>query len=215
MRQHKPLDKHSAALICKHMFTPKSARRRKIVEFVKKYVEEHGFSPSFREIGRAVGIKSTKAVKYHLDVLTKEGVLRRTPGQARSLRSGIYPYSLPLVGRIAAGTPILAVENIEENISFDRFQGCFLLRVQGESMSGAGIMPGDMVIVRPNIEPQNGDIIVALMDEEATVKKFRRENGQIVLLPENPAFSPVIIQESPTTQFRIIGVVVGLLRNYK
>ncbi|MEO0081900.1 MAG: transcriptional repressor LexA [candidate division WOR-3 bacterium] len=196
------------------MFTKDKNRRDKIVQFVRQYVEEHGFPPSFREIARAVGIRSTKAVKYHLDILAEQGILGRTPGQARSLKSAVQPYTLPLIGRIAAGSPVLAVENVEAHISLSRFQDCFLLRVHGESMSGAGIMAGDLVIVRQDAEPQNGDIIVALLDDEATVKRFTRKNGQVVLLPENPNFQPIAVS-TDRTDFKVIGVVVGLLRNYK
>ncbi len=196
------------------MFTKDKNRRDKIVQFVRQYVEEHGFPPSFREIARAVGIRSTKAVKYHLDILAEQGILGRTPGQARSLKSAVQPYTLPLIGRIAAGSPVLAVENVEAHISLSRFQDCFLLRVHGESMSGAGIMAGDLVIVRQDAEPQNGDIIVALLDDEATVKRFTRKNGQVVLLPENPNFQPIAVS-TDRADFKVIGVVVGLLRNYK
>lgn len=196
------------------MFTRDKGRRGKIVRFVRQYIEEHGFSPSFREIGRAVGIRSTKAVKYHLDILAEEGVLSRTPGQARSLHSGAQPHTLPLLGRIAAGSPVLAVENVEANISLSRFQDCFLLRVQGESMAGAGIMDGDLVIVRQGAEPQNNDIVVALLGDEATVKRFLRDNGRITLVPENPAFQPITVN-ADNADFKIIGLVVGLLRNYK
>ena len=181
---------------------------------MRRHTEEHGFPPSYREIGRAVGIRSTKAVKYHLDVLVEQGLLVRTQRTARALRTASPPHTLPVVGRIAAGAPVLAVENVETTISLSRFQDCFLLRVQGESMTGAGIMNGDMVIVRQAEEPRTGDIVVALLGDEATVKRLARENGQVTLLPENPAFPPIVV-ESSRTDFKIVGVVIGLLRNYK
>ncbi len=184
------------------------------MEFVRAYIEEHGFAPSVREIGAAVGISSTKAVKYHLDVLVREGQLERVSRKARSLKIGLRPDSLPLIGRIAAGSPVLAVENVEAYVSFSRFRGCFLLRVRGQSMAGAGIFDGDLVIVRPQDTADNGEIVVALIGEEATVKRLVCSDGRIVLKPENPDFQPIVLDQS-RTDFRIIGVVVGLLRNYQ
>lgn len=188
---------------------------------MRRYIEEHGFAPSVREIGQAVGIRSTKAVKYHLDILVGQGVLERTPGQARSLtlqhfnsstlRS--FSGSLPLVGRIAAGTPVLATENVEDHVSLSSYEDCFLLRVQGQSMAGAGIVDGDLVIVRQQPEARAGEIVVALLGDEATVKRFRPEDGRVVLEPENPEFQPIVVDRA--ADFRIAGVVVGLLRNYR
>lgn len=184
------------------------------MEFVRRYVEEHGFAPSVREIGKAVGISSTRAVKYHLDILVREGLLERSPGQARSLRAAGRPDSLPLIGRIAAGAPVLAVENVTAQVSLSRFRDCFLLRVQGESMTGAGIFDSDLVVVRPQETAENGEIVAALIDSEATVKRLRRDADRIILEPDNPAFAPIVV-EPGRHDFRIIGVVVGLLRNYK
>jgi repressor LexA len=204
------------------MFTRDKERREKIIGFVRRHIEEHGFAPSVREIGRAVGVRSTKAVKYHLDILVEQGVIERTPGHARSLAfsaerrmSGQGPgISLPLVGRIAAGAPVLAVENVEDQVSLSQFRDCFLLRVQGQSMAGAGIMDGDLVIVRQRSDARPGEIVVALLGDEATVKRFQPEGGRIILMPENPDFSPIAVEpESP--DFCIIGVVVGLLRTYR
>ncbi len=185
-----------------------------ILAFIQRYIEEHGFPPSIREIGPAVGIRSTKAVKYHLDILVEQGMLKRTTGKARSLKTAVPMHSLPVVGRIAAGSPVLAIENIESEVSLSHFQGCFLLKVQGESMTGAGIMNGDLVIVRQQATAQNNDIVVGLIGDEATVKRFKREHNQIILKPENPDFEPIVIDKT-REEFRIIGVVVGLLRNYK
>ncbi len=196
------------------MFTRDKSRRDNIVEFVRRYAEEHGFPPSIREIGCAVGLRSTKAVKYHLDILVKQGILERTTRKARSLKTAYQPYALPLVGRIAAGSPVLAIENVEAQVSLSRFRDCFLLRVLGDSMTGAGIMDGDLVIVRQQAEARNGDITVALLGDEATVKRFQKESNRVILKPENPEFKPIVV-DNTRTDFRIIGVVVGLLRNYK
>jgi repressor LexA len=196
------------------MFTKANDRRSLILEFVRSYIEEHGFAPSVREIGRAVGISSTKAVKYHLDILVNEGLLKRTPRQARGLQTAHQPDALPLIGRIAAGSPLLAIENFEAQVSLSRFRDCFLLRVKGESMKGVGIMDNDMVVVRPQAAAENGEIVAALLGNEATVKRFQQRRGQVVLEPENPEFEPIIV--GPDRQdFQIIGVVVGLLRNYR
>ena len=196
------------------MFTRDKGRREKILEFVRDYIDEHSFAPSVREIGRAVGINSTKAVKYHLDILVTEGLLKRTPRQARGLQTAHQPDALPLIGRIAAGSPLLAVENVEAQVSLSRYRDCFLLRVKGESMKTAGIMDNDMVVVRPQATAENGEIVAALLGNEATVKRFQQRQDQVVLEPENPEFEPIVV--GPDRQdFRIIGVVVGLLRNYR
>lgn len=184
------------------------------MDFVRAYIEEHGFAPSVREIGRAVGISSTRAVKYHLDVLVRDGLMDRVNRKARSIKTAHQPDSLPLIGRIAAGSPVLAVENVAAQVSLSRFRDCFLLRVQGQSMQDAGIVDGDLVVVRPRETAENGEIVAALIGDEATVKRFSRRGGEIVLQPENPAFAPIVIERN-RPDFRIIGVVVGLLRNYQ
>lgn len=196
------------------MFTRNNDRRDRILAFVRGYAEEHGFAPSIREIGRAVGISSTKAVKYHLDILVNQGLLERTDRQARTIRTTNQSDALPLVGRIAAGAPLLAVENVESRISLTRFHDCFLLRVKGESMTGAGIIDGDMVIVRPQATAENGEIVAALIDNEATVKRFQSAIDAIVLKADNPAFEPIVIKPG-RADFSIIGIVVGLLRDYR
>jgi repressor LexA len=196
------------------MFTRDKDRRSRVLEFVRTYTDEHGCAPSIREIGKAVGVKSTKAVKYHLDILVNEGLLKRTPRQARSLLTAHQHDSLPLIGRIAAGSPLLAVENVEAQVSLSRFRDCFLLKVSGESMKGIGILDNDMVVVRPQSAAENGEIVAALLGNEATVKRFHQRGNQIVLEPENPGFEPIII-DTDRQDFRLIGVVVGLLRNYR
>jgi repressor LexA len=196
------------------MFTRDKDRRQKIVDFIRQYTEEHGFPPSVREIGRAVGIRSTRAVKYHLDILVQQGALERAANKARSVTTGSSAYALPLVGRIAAGSPVLAVENIESQVSLSRFRDCFLLRVHGDSMTGAGIIDGDMVIVRQQDGARNGEIVAAMIGDEATVKRFERRKDRITLYPENPDFKPIVVRKDQG-EFHIIGVVVGLLRNYR
>jgi repressor LexA len=196
------------------MFTRPRDRRQQVLAFVRRYVEHHGYSPSIREIGAAVGIRSTRAVKYHLDILVDEGRLERTDGRARSLSTLARPTALPLIGRIAAGSPILAIENVESYVSLGRFQNCFLLRVQGESMRDAGIMDGDLVVVDGQAEPRAGDIIAARIGDEATVKYFQPGAGKIILEPANPDFQPLAVDPG-RDEFALAGVVVGLLRNYR
>ncbi|MFO7674779.1 MAG: transcriptional repressor LexA [bacterium] len=195
------------------MFTSPDNRRRLILEFVRRHVELHGYSPSVREIGAATGLKSTRAVKYHLDALVNAGSLERVPGRARALSAPARPFALPLVGRVAAGSPVLAVENVESYLAFSRFEGCFLLRVQGESMRDAGIFDGDLVIVSERAEARDGDVVAARIGDEATVKYFRPGAGRVVLEPANPDFPPLAVDPG-REDFALVGVVVGLLRTY-
>jgi repressor LexA len=192
------------------MFT----REEKITNFIRAWLRNNGYPPSVREIGKGVGLRSTKAVKYHLDNLIAQGQLTRKPYRARTLELKEKSQGLPLVGRIAAGAPLLAVENIEDHISLDaQFAGCFLLKVNGDSMKQAGIFNNDFVIVRPQKIVNNGDIVVALLGEEATVKRFYRDKKRILLKPENPDYPIITIDESKN--FSIIGIVVGVLKKYK
>jgi repressor LexA len=196
------------------MFTRDKNRRSKILEFVRQYTDVHGYAPSLREIGGAVGIRSTKAVKYHIDILVQDGLIERVDRKARALRTASRPASLPVIGRIAAGSPVLAIENVESHVSLSRFQDCFLLRVQGESMRDAGIMHGDLVIVRQQNEAYDGDIVAVRIGDEATVKTYHRKKDRIILKPANPDFKPVVL-DNKSGDSAIIGIVVGLLRNYK
>lgn len=196
------------------MFTRDKHRREKILDFIHQYVEGHGYAPSVREIGDAVGIRSTRAVKYHLDILVRDKLIERIDGKARSLTTASRPYSLPLVGHIAAGSPILAIENIESHISMSDYKNSFLLRVRGESMRDAGIMHDDLVFVREQQEAHNGDIVAVMLGDEATVKTYRQKDDKVILQPANPDFEPVTVDKD-SDEFRIIGVVTGLLRDYK
>lgn len=154
-------------------------------------------------------------MKYHLDILVGEGRLERVAGRARALSVPARAVAaLPLVGRIAAGAPALALENVEDHISLARFEGCFLLRVRGESMRDAGIMDGDLVIVNGRDEPRAGDIVAARIGEEATVKYFRPGNGKVTLEPANSEFRPIVVVPGEN-DFALAGVVVGLMRNYR
>ena len=181
-----------------------------IMDYVNQFIQENGFSPSVREIGAAVGLRSTASVSYHLQALQEKGLLQSpgAKGRKRALVTGARPGQIPVVGVVTAGLPILAVENQEGTLPWSE-PGCFALRVRGDSMINAGILEGDKVIVRPQSTADNGQIVVARIDDEATVKRLQRNNGQIWLIPENEAYDPI-----DGTYAEIIGVVRGVVREY-
>ena len=187
-----------------------SDKAQLIVDYVNQFVQENGYSPSVREIGAAVGLRSTASVSYHLQALQAKGLLQ-TPGakgRKRALVTGARPGQIPVVGVVTAGIPILAVENQEGTLPCND-PGCFALRVRGDSMLGAGILPGDKVVVRPQSTADDGQIVVARLEDEATVKRLHRRNGKIWLLPENDAYDPI-----DGTRAEIIGVVKAVVREY-
>jgi repressor LexA len=193
-------------------------RQQEIFDFVKKYVGEHGYPPTVRDIGKAIGLASSSTVHAHLANLERLGLLRRDPTKPRAIevlkdkaREVVAPNGLPVVGQVAAGQPILADENIEEYVPVPGIAGGddgeFVLRVKGDSMKDAGILEGDFVIVRRQETATDGDIVVALVGEEATVKRFFRENDHVRLQPENEALEPIRTREA-----QVLGRVVGLCR---
>ena len=187
-----------------------SDKAQLIVDYVNQFIQENGYSPSVREIGEAVGLRSTASVSYHLQALQAKGLLQ-TPGakgRKRALVTGARPGQIPVVGVVTAGIPILAVENQEGTLPWND-PGCFALRVRGDSMLGAGILPGDKVVVRPQSTADDGQIVVARLEDEATVKRLHRRNGEIWLLPENDAYDPI-----DGTRAEIIGVVKAVVREY-
>jgi len=200
-----------------------SDRQREILDLITSTVQRRGYPPSVREIGEAVGLSSPSTVHSHLSALVDAGFLRRDPTKPRAIEV-VDPgdeYELrrapvrdvPLVGRIAAGSPILAEEDIEEIFPLPtEFVGndpVFMLRVHGDSMMDAGILDGDLVVVRRQPDATNGEIVAALIGgEEATVKRLRKETGRVVLLPENPAYEPIVLD----SDVEIIGRVVAVLR---
>ena len=182
-----------------------------ILEFVNKFIQENGFAPSVREIGAAVGLSSTASVSYHLQQLQNKGLLI-SPGQKgrkRAVVTATRPGQIPVVGVVTAGMPILALENQEGTISWDGDPSCFALRVRGDSMVNAGILNGDMVVVRPQTSADDGQIVVARIEDEATVKRLQRRNGEVWLMPENDAYSPI-----DGTEAELIGLVKALVREY-
>jgi repressor LexA len=198
-------------------------RQQAIWDFLVHYVDRHGYPPTVREIGEAVGLASPSTVHAHLANLERAGLLRRDPTKPRALElvgrreparaPAPEPQQLPLLGQIAAGGPLLAEQNVEDYLSMpDTVRADFLLRVKGDSMIDAGILDGDLVLVRRQDTAQNGDIVVALAGDDesadvATVKRFFREQGRVRLQPENSALQPIY-----TSYVKILGKVVGVFR---
>ena len=193
-------------------------KQQQIYDYIISFTQEYGYPPSVREIAQAVDLKSPSTVHFHLKGLREAGLISQAEGKTRAISvtdgSHARKDQVPLLGYVAAGSPILAEENIEEYLTFDT-EGLtgehFALTVRGESMLEAGILPGDLVIVHQQQEVRNGDIVVALFEDEATVKTYRRENGHVWLYPENsdPAYQPI-----DGSNAEIIGKVVGVVRRY-
>lgn len=188
-----------------------SDKAEKILEYVNAFVQENGYAPSVREIGAAVGLRSTASVSYHIQALQEKGLLA-APGQKgrkRALSTGIRPGQIPVIGVVTAGIPILAFENQEGTMAWDGEPGCFALRVRGDSMINAGILSGDKVVVRPQQTAMDGQIVVARIGDEATVKRLHRKNGEVWLMPENDAYEPIDGSEA-----ELIGLVKAVVREY-
>ena len=186
-------------------------KRERILEFITQFMRERGYPPSVREICTGVGLASTATVHYHLNALKEEGLIQMDEMKKRTISLPENPHAgkIPVVGVVTAGLPILAVENIEGYLPWDGDENCFALRVRGDSMINAGILSGDKVVVRPQNTAENGQIVVALLDDSATVKRFRREKSKVWLLPENPAYEPI-----DGTGCSILGLVKAVVREY-
>ncbi len=201
------------------MATAPTARQTDILAFIEDHVHRHGYPPTVREIGHGVGLASPSTVHRHLEKLEQSGHLTRDPSKPRAMLVGLpggrRPHSpagggaltLPLVGAVAAGSPILAEEHIEDHIAAP-FAADYLLRVKGDSMINAGILDGDLVAVKQQDDARDGQIVVALIEDEATVKRVFREPGGVRLEAENPAYEPI-----RGTGITVIGRVVGVMRN--
>ncbi len=198
-------------------------RQEKILQYILDYVQREGYPPSIREIGTQFGIGSLRGVTVHLDALERKEFISRsnTPRSIKVIhptyQSSNRVTMLPLLGSIAAGTPIFAQEHVEDLIAVPsemvrNIESAFLLRVKGDSMSGEGIMPRDLVVIKPQITANHGDLVAALLGDDATVKRLHRDSKGVRLMPSNPAYDPIEVQQEDA---RIIGKVVGLIRDYE
>ncbi len=209
-----------------------SKMQQRIYDYIAEFIQKNGYPPSVREIGEAVGLKSPSTVHFHLKNLATAGVITVSAGKGRAIALTKAPSReiqaqsvpvpqpvqdypsdrVPLVGNVAAGSPILAEEHIEDYLTFDvggRADEYFALRVRGESMKNAGILPGDVVVVHQQPDARSGEIVVALFEDEATVKRLSRRNGHVWLMPENEEYSPIDGDEA-----RILGRVSAVVRQY-
>jgi len=203
-------------------------RQQEILDFIQIYANHNGYPPTYREIGKQFNIVSTFGVKRHIDALVKKGFLSNESKTSRTIALVENTLNkskqildnmigIPIVGRVAAGQPILAEENIEGNVLVDaallnKRNDCFGLKVRGDSMINAGILENDLVIVSPQKNASNGDIVVALLQDEATMKRFIAKDNKIYLMPENEKYNPIEIADRE--DFSIIGKVIGVFRTY-
>jgi repressor LexA len=200
-------------------------RQTKILDYIRYVTKVRNYPPSVREIGEAVGLSSSSTVHNHLNQLERRGLIKRDPSKSRTVQlvadmeldeKRRNAVSVPIVGHVAAGSPILAEQNIEDHVLLSSElakDGYFLLRVRGDSMINAGILSDDLVLVRPQHEAPNGSIVVALVDGDATVKRFERTDGpsgHVKLIPENPAYEPIV-----TTNVSLVGQVRGVIRLFR
>jgi repressor LexA len=223
-------------------------RQLEVLRFIARQIEDQGYPPTIREIGEALDIRSTNGVNDHLKALERKGFLTRDPVKSRALiptdrarevltgRSGggqVIPFSprspgrsasrlvdVPIVGRVAAGQPILAEERIEDTVQVDSFflgagRKVYGLRVQGDSMIGDGILPGDYIFVRKQLSAEDGDIVVAMIDDEATVKRVYFEGDRVRFQPSNPRMAPIYVREQDFKSTMLLGVVVGIYRKLR
>jgi repressor LexA len=219
-------------------------RQLEVLRFIARQIDEAGYPPTIREIGEALDIRSTNGVNDHLKALERKGYLSRDPSKSRALipssaarevltdgarRSNVIPLTkgaarpgarlieIPILGRVAAGQPILAQERIEDTVHVDSFllgtnKKVYGLRVQGDSMIGDGILPGDYIFVKKQLDADDGDIVVAMIDEEATVKRIYFEDDRVRFQPSNPRMAPIYVRQGDFRNTMILGVVVGIYR---
>ena len=198
-----------------------TTRQKKVLNFLKDYIRKQGFPPTLREIASHFGLKGPKAPQKTLSILERKGYIRKVPGGSRaievlgSLQALHQTISLPIAGRVRAGEPILALENIEGYINFDRSlvssEDIFLLRIQGESMIEAHIQDGDFALVKPQKDAENGEIVVALIEDEATIKRIFKKRDLLRLEPANPQMEPIVVRKGEK-KVAIVGKVIGIFR---
>jgi repressor LexA len=197
-------------------------RQKEVFEFLKDFLRERGFPPTLREIASHFGLRGPKAPQKTLNILERKGYIRKVPGGSRAIEILSYPQfslthilSVPIVGRVRAGEPLLAIENIEGYINLDRSlvssEDVFLLRVQGDSMIEAHIQDGDFALVKPQPNAENGEIVVALIEDEATIKRIFKKRDLIRLEPANPKMEPIVVKKGEK-KITIVGKVVGIFR---
>ena len=204
---------------------PLTARQRAVLSFISRSIEKRGYPPTLREIGEHMGIRSTNGVNDHLKALEKKGYLEREDLKSRALRPISFEAAgptghmidVPILGRVAAGEPILAIEQAEDTVKVDRFflganKEVFALKVKGDSMIEAGIFDGDFIFVKKQLTAHRGDIVVAMIGDEATVKYFYPEGDQIVFKPANSRLSPIVVRKREWKSVNLIGLVVGVYR---
>jgi repressor LexA len=197
-------------------------RQQEIYSYLSQHLERHGYPPTLREICSEFGMRSTRAASDHLIALERKGYISRARDRSRGIeligpRPGASGQSVPVIGRIAAGEPLLAQQNVMDRVTLDpgflKGDGNFLLEVQGESMIDAHICPGDYILVRPQDQAKSGDIVVAMIEDEATVKRLERKGDNVRLLPENRSMEPIEVKNPG--DLRIVGIVVGLIRRIR
>jgi repressor LexA len=201
---------------------PLTARQQEILDWIRRHLETTGMPPTRAEIAAGLGFRTASSAEDHLRALAKKGAIELTPGASRGLRLAEMPdlpgTGLPLVGRVAAGHPILATEHIEAHLRLDPAlftpRADFLLRVRGQSMKNAGILDGDLLAVHKTAEARSGQIVVARLGDEVTVKRLKREGTQVLLMPENPDFAPIVVA-GKRDALTIEGIGVGLIRSHK
>ena len=202
------------------MQRPRGDNQQRILDYIRSVIQTRGYPPSVREIGAAVGLKSTSTVHGHLQRLEKKGLIHRDAMKPRAMEvSGVSPVdpsnvAVPILGHVTAGVPILAEENLEEYVQLPTSRvgegEHFILHVHGDSMIDAGILDGDLIVVRQQVDANNGEIVVAMIDDSATVKRFYKERGHFRLQPENPTMDPIIVND-----VTILGKVVSLYRTFR
>jgi repressor LexA len=202
-----------------------TAEQQRVVSYIVTYRSENGFPPTVREIAAALGYRSPNNVRQHLRLIEQKGFIRLLPGKARGIEVnaafaaeeyGEEDAGVPLIGSVAAGKPITAIENIDGYVTLDRSifkgEGLFALRIKGDSMSGMGILNGDIVVVRRKSEARSGEVVVVIVDGDATLKRFIKENGYIKLRAENPAYDDIVLD--PGSDVQVAGKLVGVIRKY-
>ena len=192
------------------------AKLTELYKYIEEYIAQNGFSPTVRDICKDLQIKSTATAHYYLNKLSDQGLLNKADDKKRAIsiaKKALQTITVPLVGTVTAGSPILAVENLEGYYplpyDYKSDSDLFMLRVRGESMINAGILNGDKIIVKKQETAENGDIVVALIDDEATVKRFYKKDGKLILHPENDTMTDIIVDNA-----NVLGVVVGLMRKF-